>query len=90
MVIGDDDAGDSVQPLVPFSRPPRGAEACGRLADKLAGIKGRFILSLNDRPETRATFAAFDIETVTATYFAAARTRPRRASELIITCGGEA
>jgi len=38
------------------------------LALILAGIKGRFILSLNDRPEVRETFAAFRIEAVQTTY----------------------
>ncbi len=39
-----------------------------RLAEVLAGIKGRFILSLNDAPEVRATFAAFNIASVATTY----------------------
>lgn len=38
------------------------------LADLLAGIKGRFILSLNDRPEVRDTFARFDIRPVELSY----------------------
>lgn len=29
------------------------------MAERLAGIKGRFILSLNDRPEVRENFSAF-------------------------------
>lgn len=53
-----------------------GAELFGRadfarLAGQLAGIKGRFILSLNDVPEIRQTFAAFTIESVATTYDAA-------------------
>lgn len=39
-----------------------------RLATMLAGIKGRFILSLNDVPDVRATFAAFHIASVATTY----------------------
>lgn len=39
-----------------------------QMAELLAGIKGRFILSLNDRPEVRETFARFDIRTVKLSY----------------------
>ena len=39
-----------------------------RLAELLAGIKGRFLLSLNDVPEVRETFAAFDLAEVRTTY----------------------
>lgn len=50
-----------------------GADLFGReqfavLADVLASLKGQFVLSLNDRPEVRETFAAFDIEGVKTTY----------------------
>ena len=34
----------------------------------LAGIEGQFILSLNDTPDVRATFAAFRIDSVDTTY----------------------
>jgi DNA adenine methylase len=39
-----------------------------RLAEQLRGVKGRFLLSLNDRPEVRATFAGFEIEAVDVQY----------------------
>ncbi len=39
-----------------------------RLARVLGGIKGRFIMSLNDLPEVRETFSGFAIETVETTY----------------------
>ncbi len=39
-----------------------------RLAELLGGIKGRFILSLNDLPEVRDTFARFDLTEVRTTY----------------------
>lgn len=39
-----------------------------RLADQLAGIEGRFILSINDTPTIREIFAAFAIESVSTTY----------------------
>lgn len=38
------------------------------LAGVLAEANGRFVLSLNDRPEVRETFAAFAIEAVQTTY----------------------
>lgn len=38
------------------------------MADLLAGIRGRFILSLNDHPEVRRTFARFAMEEVGTTY----------------------
>ncbi|PZO88605.1 MAG: DNA methyltransferase [Sphingomonas sanxanigenens] len=49
----------------------------------LAGLKGRFILSLNDRPEVREIFGAFDIEEVDVNYRASGRVTPAR--ELIIS-----
>lgn len=39
-----------------------------RMAKVLAGIKGRFILSLNDRPEVRDVFSAFRFADVGLTY----------------------
>ncbi len=39
-----------------------------RLAEQLAGIEGRFILSINDRPEIRELFGRFEIERVDVTY----------------------
>lgn len=38
------------------------------MADQLATIKGRFMISLNDRPEVREIFAAFRIVRVDLTY----------------------
>jgi len=38
------------------------------MAAILAGLKGQFLLSLDDRPEVREIFQAFTIETVTLTY----------------------
>lgn len=40
----------------------------GTLADQLAGIEGRFILSINDAPEIREIFAAFEFDEVETTY----------------------
>ena len=55
-----------------------------RMADLLARINGRFILSLNDRLELREQFAAFRIETVTTRY-TGPRKATRSAVELLIS-----
>lgn len=54
-----------------------------RLADTLAAIKGKFIMSLNDTLGVRDTFGRFAIEAVETTYTVAGR--PTRASEVIIS-----
>ncbi len=53
------------------------------MAEILRGIQGRFILSLNDRPEVRELFGKFRIETVNTRYSANARAT-RRVDELLI------
>ncbi|QQQ19660.1 DNA adenine methylase [Brevundimonas vitis] len=55
------------------------------LRDRLEAVQGRFILTINDRPETRALFAgqAFHIEPVGVTYRLSGA--PTEARELIIT-----
>lgn len=60
-----------------------------RLADVLAGIRGRFVLSINDRPEVRRLFAAFEMEEVRLDY-SIGRGGPKEAAELIITPKGMA
>lgn len=42
--------------------------AFARMAEQLGQIRGRFILSLNDHPQVRDIFAAFDIEEVGVRY----------------------
>lgn len=54
------------------------------IAAQLAGIKGRFILSLNDRPQVREIFARFEIETV-RTHYGIAGQGAKPAGEVIIT-----
>lgn len=49
----------------------------------LEGIQGRFILSLNDRPEVREIFAGFTIEEVSLNYRAGGKVTPAR--EVIIS-----
>ena len=45
-----------------------GREDYAALNEALKGLRGRFILSLNDLPEVRETFAGFAIESVDCTY----------------------
>lgn len=54
------------------------------LADLLAGINGRFLFSINDVPEIREVFSAFDIEEVSLNYTASDK-GPKKAHELIIS-----
>ena len=61
-------------------------EDFGRMADVLRGLKGRFILSLNDRPEVRETFAGFRFEEVSAAHTVNAKAA-RRVAELLISNG---
>ena len=56
-----------------------------RLADQVAGIAGRFILSINDTPLAREVFGRFAIEEVPVTYtICAANGAGERAGELIV------
>jgi RND family efflux transporter MFP subunit len=57
-----------------------------RMADKLQGIAGRFLLSINDRPEIREMFAWADIEAVKTTYSIQGGNAPG-AAELLIGKG---
>jgi len=53
------------------------------MAGQLASIKGRFVLSLNDRPEVREVFAGFDIAAAATTY--SIQGGGQTAGEVIIT-----
>ena len=55
------------------------------LSDLLSAIKGSFILSINDTPLMRETFARFDIEEVALNYRISGGATPAR--ELIISGG---
>jgi DNA adenine methylase len=54
-----------------------------RLRDLLEGLQGRFILTINDRAETRSLFGGFDIEPVELSYRVSGPVTTGR--ELIIT-----
>lgn len=60
-----------------------------RLADKLKAIEGKFLLSINDRPEIREMFAWADMEAVKTTYSIAggAKVEAGAAAELLIGKG---
>lgn len=63
-----------------------GREDFARMAEQLGSIKGRFVLSINDRPELREVFAAFRIEEVDTVY-TVGKTQGRRdrRGELIVS-----
>jgi DNA adenine methylase len=56
-----------------------------KLAEMLGHIQGKFILSLNDKPEVRACFKAFNIQQINTTYSLAGNGKSKKVSELIIT-----
>lgn len=62
-------------------------EDFARMAELLHGLKGRFILSLNDRPEVRQTFAGFALEEVRTRYSINWTAGKRQAAELLISNG---
>lgn len=55
-----------------------------RLAERLRQLTGRFILSLNDRPEVRATFEGFAMDEV-RTHYSIAGGRGSQVGELLIS-----
>lgn len=60
------------------------AEDFERLADRLRRLKGRFVLSINDTPAMRDTFARFKTERVRTTYTLGGRAA-KPAAELVVT-----
>lgn len=54
-----------------------------RLADTLSGIAGKFLLSINDKPEIREIFRAFEIDVAEVMYSCGKGTRPK-VGELLI------
>jgi DNA adenine methylase len=59
-----------------------------QMAELLSGIKGRFILSINDHPEIRATFAQFHLEPVQVGYSIGGGNKQAKFGELIVTAAG--
>lgn len=62
-----------------------GREEFAEMASMLGDLRGRFILSINDRPEIRELFADFDLQPVDLTYTISGGANVRPAKELIIT-----
>ncbi|GAB6035452.1 DNA adenine methylase [Fundidesulfovibrio butyratiphilus] len=61
-----------------------GRDDFARLAQQLAGLQGKFLLSLNDTPGVRETFGAFSIGTL-ATKYSCARTEAKTVREVLIS-----
>ncbi len=59
-------------------------EDFSRLAVLLKDLKGRFVLSLNDRPEVRGIFSGFAIEDVKTTYSVGRKGRGKQRGEVLI------
>lgn len=57
----------------------------GLMAERLALLRGRFILSINDHPEIRRLFAGFAIEEVDTRYTVGGQEKARQVTELIIS-----
>ncbi|TBW31959.1 hypothetical protein EYW49_22650 [Siculibacillus lacustris] len=64
-----------------------GREEFARLAEVLAALRGSFVLSINDTPEVRRIFSAFDQAEVELTY-TVGNGAPKAVGELIITPPG--
>ncbi|WDR00741.1 DNA adenine methylase [Devosia sp. J2-20] len=61
-----------------------GREEFAEMADILGGLKGRFVMSINDRPEVRDLFVRFELHEVALTYTVAGGKNAKAARELII------
>lgn len=62
-----------------------GRQDFARLAEQLRGIKGNFILSINDTKGVRETFSGFTMKAVKTTYTLAGGGKAKTSGELIIT-----
>ncbi|MGE4321786.1 MAG: DNA adenine methylase [Sphingobium sp.] len=62
-----------------------GRDEFAEMAEQLASLKGRFILSLNDHPTVRDLFARFHLEDVRTTYHVGRNGASGSARELIIS-----
>jgi DNA adenine methylase len=61
-----------------------GIEQYQALADALAHLKGKALLTINDHPDMRETFARFAFERVDVTYTIGGRGKAKKVGELII------
>ena len=63
---------------------PFPADRYAELAGVLAGIKGKFILTLNDHPEARRIFARFNLTDITTRYSVGGTARQKKVGEVLI------
>lgn len=64
-----------------------GREDFAKLAEQLAGIRGTFVLSINDLPEVRGCFAAFELTPIETSYTISGQSQ--KAGELLIWPKGQ-
>jgi DNA adenine methylase len=62
-----------------------GRDDFAKLSGILSGVKGKFILSINDVPVIRELYAGFNIEAAQTSYTCAGADKRKRANELLIT-----
>ncbi len=70
-----------------YGRGMFGRDEFAQMATRLGNLKGKFILSLNDRPEVREIFSGFAMDAVRTIYTVGAGSNSKSAGELIITGG---
>jgi DNA adenine methylase len=59
-------------------------EDFGKLRDILSGLKGKFIMSINDHKEIRSLYEGFNIEVVATSYSAGGANKKKKVNELLI------
>ena len=63
-----------------------GRDQFAKMAAQPGRLKGRFILSLNDRPEMREIFSAFEVQAVKTTYSAGSKSgQGKKVGEVLIS-----
>lgn len=62
-----------------------GRDDFARLADQLAGVRGAFVLSINDTPGAREVFGRFEMIDAPVTYTVGGGAKAQRAGELIVS-----
>jgi DNA adenine methylase len=67
-----------------YGRDLFGRDQFAAMADQLRGLKGQFILSLNDHPDVRRIFAGFTIEAVPVRYTVGGMAQSKVVAEVII------
>jgi DNA adenine methylase len=68
-----------------YGRELFGRDQFAEMAQVLRGVKGRFLLSLNDHPDVRAIFAGFDFEAKDVTYTIGGMDKAKVVGEVVIS-----